>query len=248
MSSFKKQLEILRSFVNEGFVITDWFLPKESLKAAKKLQAAGYIIRYSKTKPTKEEWDIFDIEALRIGTFGGKWGGKSIDSNVNKTYRQKRRSVTTQGYDRIQGHYHNIEYGPESNEIKKNWGGAARAFAPVQARYGYGKKVMKYVWTQYIVPKENMDWPTQILRLEISELCNIWQHKNKFNGMAPLTDLKYASISQKEIQSLLSKTITTSARRTKIINDEDYAKGNTNNTNAFTHNLETLGFLTGKSV
>ena len=248
MSSFVKQLKILRSFVNEGFIITDWFLPKETLKIAKSLQAAGYNIRYSKTKPTKEEWDITDTEALRIGTSGGKWGGKSVDSNVNNTFRQKRRSTTSQVYDRLSGHLHNIEHGPNSNEIKKNWGGAARAFAPVQARYGYGKNIMKNIWTQLVIPKENMDWPTQILRLEISELCSIWQHKNKFKGMAPLTDLKYASIPQKEIQSLLSKTLTTSARRTKIINDEDYAKGDTNNTDSFAHNLETLGFLTGNEV
>ena len=179
-----------------------------------------------------------DTEALRIGTSGGKWGGKSVDSNVNSTFRQKRRSNTSQPYDRIQGHLHNLEHGPESNEIKKNWGGAARAFAPVQSRYGYGKKILQKIWTQLTIPKENMDWPTQILRLEISELCAIWQHKNKFNGMAPLTDLKYASIPQKELQSMLSKAITTSSRRTKIINDEDYAKGDTNNTNAFIQNLE----------
>ena len=238
MSSFDRQLGILKQFINEGFITTDWFQPIETLKTLKKLEACGYVIRHSESKPKGEEWDITNTEALRIGTSGGKWGGKSVDSNVNSTFRQRRRLNTSQPYDRIQGHLHNLEHGPESNEIKKNWGGAARAFAPVQSRYGYGKKILQKIWTQLTIPKENMDWPTQILRLEISELCAIWRHKNKFNDMAPLTDLKYASIPQKELQSMLSKAITTSSRRTKIINDEDYAKGDTNNTNAFIQNLE----------
>ena len=247
MNSFDKQLNLLREFMNEGFIITDWVLTKEALKLAKNLQAANYSIRYSITKPETEEWYIETDEAIRIGTFGGKWGGKSSDSNVNDTFRQKRRSATTQGYDRMHGHYHNIEHGPNSNEIIKNWGGAARAFAPVQARYGYGKQIMKNIWTQYIVPKENMDWQTQILRLEISELSGIFRHSQKFGGKAPLTDLKYASIPQREIQDMLSRhMVTNSGRRTKIMTNEDYAKGETENNSAFAHNLETLGFLSNE--
>ena len=35
------------------------------------------------------------------------------------------------------------------------------------------KKLLQKLWTQLIIPKENMDWPTQILRLEISEMLHV---------------------------------------------------------------------------
>ena len=131
-------------------------------------------------------------------------------------------------------------YGPNSNEFKKNWSGAQKTWSPVFKKYGYGKKLLDKVWFNFSVPKQNLLFDQQIIRCEIVELAHIINHKHKFDNQAPLSDVKYASTSQRELQDMLILKTSNSKRLTKIYNDKDYINRETQNCPSFNHNLETI--------
>ena len=131
---------------------------------------------------------------------------------------------TTQPKDRLDDHGVNMTHGMESTQIKKGANGAHKAWPPVFKLYGSGKKLTDKVWVCFGVPRNNLTFDEQSARCEIIELASIIKHKNKFNGQAPLTDLKYANTSQREMhnQILALEKSSGLARKTRIQNDNDY--------------------------
>ena len=236
----------LLEFVNGEIVYTDWLNPFTALKLAKNIEACNYFIQYSKKRPLQNAWDFDKHPAFRIGTSCGKgYGSKGDDQQYDDTYRQKRRKVTSQPYDRLHGHIKNMKEGIHSNEYKKNWGNAQKAWSPVFKKYGWGPKLLERTWISFAIPNDNLLFDQQVLRCELVELAHILNHKVKFNNEAPMTDIKYANASQKEVQNLLALKYNQSGRLTRISNDKEYIDRETQNNSAFTHNLETI---TGKKL
>ena len=231
----------LLEFVNGEIIYTDWLDPVAALKLTKQIEACNYFIQYSKNKPLQNPWDYDKYPSIRIGTSCGKgYGSKGDDQQYDDTYRQKRRKATSQPYDRLHGHIKNMKDGIHSNEYKKNWGAAKRAWSPVFEKYGWGSKLLKNTWICFAIPNDNLLVDQQALRCELVELAHILNHKAKFNNDAPMTDIKYANASQKEMQSLFALKFNNSGRLTKINNDEEYIDRETQNNSALTHNLETI--------
>ena len=234
-------LQKLLDFVKGEITYTDWLNPITALKLTKHIEACNYFIQYSKTKPKQNAWEYNKNPAIRIGTSCGKgYGSKGDDQQFDDTYRQKRRKTITQPYDRLHGHIKNMRDGVDSNEFKKNWGGAQRAWSPVFKKYGSGSKLLNNVWISFAIPNENLFFDQQIIRCELVELAHIMNHKVKFNNQAPLSDIKYANTSQREVQNLLALKWNQSGRLTRINNDKDYIDRKTQNNSSLTHNLETI--------
>ena len=113
--------------------------------------------------------------------------------------------------------------GEEANQIKKNIGNLATAWAPVFERYGHGPKLLKNIWINFIVPETGMDFVDSSMACEFLELITISNHKKIFNGSAPLADLKYQSRTDREMRQLIKDKRTESKKRmTRFSNDDDY--------------------------
>ena len=169
---------------------TEWYHSSVALKAANKFDSVQYNIIYSKEKPRNiHPWNWKDSLFIKSGSSSGLGFGFSDDSMTGK-FRTNRRKGTSQPKDRLGDHLVIMNQGEEANQIKKNIGNLANAWAPVFERYGYGPKLLKNVWVNFIVPQTEMDFVESSMVCEFLELITISNHKKIFNGSAPLADLK----------------------------------------------------------
>jgi len=220
-------------FIQGEIKYTEWYPWHKYKEIANKLQGCMYTIVHSKTKPTKNPWEWRDKPFIRIGTTCGKGYGFT-DTMADNTYFNKMSKGTTQPKDRLDDHDVNMKYGMKSNQIKKGTNGAHKAWPPVFNLYGSGKELTDNVWVSFGVPTTNLTFDEQSARCEIIEIANIIKHKNKFNGRAPLTDLKYASQTDREMHNQVISLQKASglSRKTRINNDDDYMGKQTNNNSA----------------
>jgi hypothetical protein len=141
-----------------------------------------------------------------------------------------------------------MDQGEEANQIKKNIGNLANAWAPVFEKHGYGPKLLKNVWVNFIVPQTGIDFVESSMACEFLELITISNHKKTFNGSAPLADLKYQSRSDREMRHLIKdKRIESKKRITRFNNDDNYLNAKTNNNQNFNQvSADLEPFLTKK--
>jgi hypothetical protein len=212
---------------------TEWYHSSIALSKANDFESIDYFIVYSKQKPIGHPWGWDNNIMLKIGSSSGKGFGMSDDSMSNK-FRTKRRKGTSQPKDRLGDHLVIMRDGPAANQIKKNIGNLASAWAPVFDKYGYGPKLLTNVWVCFLVPTEAMNFRDSSMFCEWLEIISINEHIHKFQGSAPLADLKYQSYSDKERRVLcLEKEKMFKARSTRFANDDDYIDKITNNSQNF---------------
>ena len=233
MNGINTDLLYSSGFIEGEIKYTEWYPWHKYKEIANKLQGCMYTIVHSDKKPTKNPWEWDEKPFIRIGTTCGKGYGFT-DSMADNKYFNKMSKGTTQPKDRLDDHGVNMKYGMESTQIIKGANGAHKAWPPVFKLYGSGKKLTDKVWVCFGVPRTNLTFDEQSARCEIIELANITHHKNKFNGQAPLTDLKYANTSQREMhnQILALEKSSGLARKTRIQNDDEYKGKVTNNHSA----------------
>jgi len=212
---------------------TEWYHSSVALTQANKFESVDYFIVCSEEKPIGHPWEWDQTPMLKIGCSSGKGFGMSDDSMSNK-FRTKRRKGTSQPKDRLGDHLIIMRDGPTANQIKKNIGNLAGAWAPVFEKYGYGPKLMKNVWVCFLVPTESMNFRDSSMFCEWLEIISINEHIHKFQGSAPLADLKYQSMADKERRDLcLQKENAFKSRSSRFANDEDYIDKVTNNSKNF---------------
>ena len=220
-------------FIDGEIKYTEWYPWHKYKEIANKLQGCMYTIVHSDKKPTKNPWEWNEKPFIRIGTSCGKGFGFT-DTPTDNKYFNKKGKGTTQPLDRLGDHDVNMRDGMESSQVKKGANGAHKAWPPVFNLYGSGKRLTDNVWVCFGVPKTNLTFDEQSARCEIVEIANIIRHKNKFNGRAPLTDLKYASQTDRELHNKMLSLEKSSGlgRATRISNDNDYLGKVTNNNSA----------------
>ena len=227
---------------------TEWYHSSVALAAANKFDSVQYNILYSKEKPRNiHPWNWRDNLFIKSGSSSGKGFGMSDDSMTGK-FRTNRRKGTSQPKDRLTDHLIIMRDGEEANQIKKNIGNLATAWAPVFERYGHGPKLLKNIWINFIVPETGMDFVDSSMACEFLELITISNHKKIFNGSAPLADLKYQSSTDREMRQLIKDKRTESKKRmTRFNNDDDYLNAKTNNNQNFNQvSSDLIPFLTKK--
>lgn len=232
----------------QDYEFTEWVHSSEARKYANNFESVDYFIVYSIDKPKQKPWEYDEKPMLKIGCASGKGFGMA-DSSMSDKFRTKRRKGTTQPKDRLSDHLVIMEQGPYANQIRKNIGNLKAAWTPVFEKYGWGPKLMKNVWIAFGVPT-SMPFRDSALFCEFMELIAINRHIVTFDGSAPLADLKYQSMSDKERRILIeNKDIEIKKRMTRISNDDSYLNKITNNTNNFRKEAADLsGFMIGKSI
>jgi hypothetical protein len=213
---------------------TEWYTLDKALEVANQFDSVQYNIVYSEEKPRNiHSWDWTQNKMIKVGCSSGKGFGMADDSMSDK-HRTNRRKGTTQPKDRLSDHYVIMRDGPKANQIKKNIGNLAAAWGPVFEKYGWGPKLIRNVWVQFIVPSTNMNFVDSSMYCEFLEVANISNHKSNFGGSAPLADLKYQSETDREMRGLLKdKAKECQKRITRISNDDDYLDKKTNNNRNF---------------
>jgi len=222
--------------LSEALRYTEWYHSSVARAAANKLESVAYYIVYSKDKPNCNSVDYGkqgEGPMIKIGTSSGKGYGMSDDSMVDK-YRTKRRKGNTQPYDRLSDHMVIMRDGPRANQIKKNIGNLKAAWSPVFDKYGFGKKLLKNVWVCFAVPTASMNFRDSSMFCEWTEMMSINHHIHVFQGSAPLADLKYQSMGDKERRDLcVQKESAFKSRDTRFTNNDDYIDKMTNNNQNF---------------
>ena len=222
--------------LSEALRYTEWYHSSVARAAANKLESVAYYIVYSKDKPNCDSVDYGkqgEGPMIKIGTSSGKGYGMSDDSMVDK-YRTKRRKGNTQPYDRLSDHMVIMRDGPRANQIKKNIGNLKAAWSPVFDKYGFGKKLLKNVWVCFAVPTASMNFRDSSMFCEWTEMMSINHHIHVFQGSAPLADLKYQSMGDKERRDLcVQKESAFKSRDTRFTNNDDYIDKMTNNNQNF---------------
>ena len=220
-------------FIQGEIKYTEWYPWHKYKEIANQVQGCMYNIVHSKTKPTKNPWEWDEKPFIRIGTTCGKGYGFT-DKQADNKYFDTHSKGTTQPKDRLDDHGVNMRDGMNSTQVKKGANGAHKAWPPVFNLYGSGKELTDNVWFCLGVPKTNLTFDEQSARCEIIEIASIIKHKNKFDGQAPLTDLKYANSTQREMhnQILSLQKATGKSRQTRINNDDAYLDKVTNNNSA----------------
>jgi len=233
MNGVNTNLLYSSGFIEGEIKYTEWYPWHKYREIANKLQGCMYTIVHSDKKPTKNPWEWDEKPFIRIGTTCGKGFGFT-DTPTDNKYFNKKGKGTTQPLDRLGDHGVNMNDGMESSQIKKGANGAHKAWPPVFKLYGSGKKLTDKVWVCFGVPTTNLTFDEQSARCEIIEIANIIHHKNKFNGRAPLTDLKYAGEKDREMHNriLSLQKVSGLARKTRINNDDEYRGKVTNNNSA----------------
>jgi hypothetical protein len=227
---------------------TEWYHSSVALEAANKFDSVQYNIIWSKQKPRNTHpWDWKNSLFIKSGSSSGLGFGFSDDSMTGK-FRTNRRKGTSQPKDRLSDHLVIMDQGEEANQIKKNIGNLANAWAPVFEKHGYGPKLLKNVWVNFIVPQTGIDFVESSMACEFLELITISNHKKTFNGSAPLADLKYQSRSDREMRHLIKdKRIESKKRITRFNNDDNYLNAKTNNNQNFNQvSADLEPFLTKK--
>ena len=216
---------------------TEWYHSSIALKRANKFDSVVYLIAWSKDKPTVSPFDWHERPLIKVGTSSGKGYGMADESMTGK-FRTNRRKGTSQPKDRLNDHMVIMSQGKEANQIKKNIGNLAKAWAPVFDQYGYGPELLKNVWVSFLVPTHSMNFRDSSMFCEYIELGQINEHAYRFEGSAPLADLKYQNQSDAERRNLLQKyedqiRTMSKSRQTRFQNDSDYADLETGNWQGF---------------
>ena len=142
-----------------------------------------------------------------------------------------------------------MNLGTEANQIKKNIGNLKAAWSPVFEKYGFGPKLTRNIWVSFLIPNDSMNFRDSSMLCEWMEINSINDHIQKFQGSAPVADLKYQSMSDKERRGLClqKEKAFKSNRSTRFSNDEDYTDKLTNNSKNFRDKPSDLtSFLTKK--
>ena len=246
MSSIGKYLN--HDLIAKDFTYSEWYHYKDVSKAANQFESVVYSIVYSVDKPTVPPNKFTDSPFIKIGTSSGKGYGMSDDSMSDK-HRTKRRKPTTQPQDRWGDHKVIMNLGTEANQIKKNIGNLKAAWSPVFEKYGFGPKLTRNIWVSFLIPNDSMNFRDSSMLCEWMEINSINDHIQKFQGSAPVADLKYQSMSDKERRGLClqKEKAFKSNRSTRFSNDEDYTDKLTNNSKNFRDKPSDLtSFLTKK--
>ncbi len=222
--------------LSESIRFTEWYHSSVAKAEANKLESVDYFIVHSKDKPNctpLEYGNQGEEPMIKIGTSSGKGYGMSDDSMTDK-YRTKRRKGQSQPYDRLSDHMVIMRDGYKANQIKKNIGNLKAAWSPVFEKYGFGKKLLKNVWVCFAVPTTSMNFRDSSMFCEWTEMMSINHHIHVFQGSAPLADLKYQSMGDKERRDLcMQKESAFKARDSRFANDDDYIDKMTNNNQDF---------------